>query len=202
MVYSDYTKKRIIFYHSKGYKAPTIAKHLLDEGIEVSRRGVSSFLVRVERTGSMARRPGSGRPRKRTEEVKDIVERTMRADDETTAKELKVKLANEGYTLSKMTILRCRSELGWTYRGSSYCQMIREANKAKRLEWAQQYLHEAETGFLDVIFTDETSSKWKATAASAAEKSESPRETSQGTRTLYIHVQDCTCNTFVCVSVF
>jgi hypothetical protein len=35
--------------------------------------------------------------------------------------------------------------------------MIREANKAKRLEWAQQYLHEAETGFLEVIYTDETS---------------------------------------------
>jgi hypothetical protein len=35
--------------------------------------------------------------------------------------------------------------------------IIREANKAKRLEWAQQYLHETKTGFLDVIFTDETS---------------------------------------------
>ena len=35
--------------------------------------------------------------------------------------------------------------------------MIREANKLKRLEWAQEYVHEAEVGFLNVIFTDETS---------------------------------------------
>ena len=69
MVYTEYTKKRIVFYH--GYKAPTIAKLLLDEGIEVSRRGVSNFLVWVEQTGSVARRAGSGRPRKRTEEVKE-----------------------------------------------------------------------------------------------------------------------------------
>jgi transposase len=119
MVYTEYTKKRIVFYHAKGYKAPTIAKLLLDEGIEVSQRGVSNFLVRVEQTGSVARRPGSGQPRKRAEEVKEIVEHTMRADDETTAKELKEKLPNGGYVLSEMTVLRSRSELGWTYRGSS-----------------------------------------------------------------------------------
>ena len=35
--------------------------------------------------------------------------------------------------------------------------MIREANKVKRLDWARQYLDEAKTFFLDVIFTDETS---------------------------------------------
>lgn len=31
--------------------------------------------------------------------------------------------------------MRCRTELGWTFRGSSYCQLIREVNKTKRLEW-------------------------------------------------------------------
>ena len=133
MVFTEYTKKRILFYHGKGYKALTIAKRLLDEGIEASRRGVSNFLVRVEETGSIARRPGSGRPRKRTEEVKEIVESTMRADDETTAKQLGEKLAGEGYALSEMSVLRCRSELGWTYGGSAYCQMIRAANRCKGL---------------------------------------------------------------------
>ncbi len=33
--------------------------------------------------------------------------------------------------------------------------MIRSANKLKHLNWAIQYLHEAETGFRDVIWTDE-----------------------------------------------
>ena len=83
----------------------------------------------------------------------------MRADDETTAVQLRAILIAKGYSLSLSTLLRCRKSLGWTFRGSAYCQMIREANKAKHLEWATRYLEEAaaENGFLDVVFTDETS---------------------------------------------
>ena len=36
-------------------------------------------------------------------------------------------------------------------------KMIRETKKVKRLSWAREHLHKAEQGFLDVIFTDETS---------------------------------------------
>ena len=122
---------------------------------------MSAFLARVEQTGDIARRPGSGRPSKRTDDVNDAVERAMREDDETTAKELREKLTTEGHSLSLSSTLRCRRELGWTVRGSAYCQMIREANKAKRHKWASQYVHEAETGFLDVIYSDETSIQMK-----------------------------------------
>ena len=38
-------------------------------------------------------------------------------------------LAHEGYHLSIRTVLRCRTELGWTYRGSAYCQVIRDVVK-------------------------------------------------------------------------
>ena len=51
-------------------------------------------------------------------------------------------------------ILRSRQELGWTFWGSAYCQLIRDANKAKRLEWAQQ--HTGDT-FDNVIWSDEAS---------------------------------------------
>ena len=44
--------------------------------------------------------------------------------------------------------------LGWTFRGSAYCQLIRDANKRKRLEWARQY---ASDDFEDVIWADEAS---------------------------------------------
>ena len=98
-----------------------------------------------------------GRPSKQTDEVKETVENAMRADDETAVKELREQLTAQGSTLSQSSVLRCRRTLGWTVRGSAYCQMIREGNKGKRLEWATKFLHEAETGFLDVIFSDETS---------------------------------------------
>ena len=67
-------------------------------------------------------------------DIKAIVEEAMRADDETTAVRLRAMLIAKGYSLSLSTLLRCRKSLGWTFRGSAYCQMIREANKAKRLE--------------------------------------------------------------------
>ena len=82
----DYTKRRILFYHAKGYRAPSITTRLGKEGIIVSRRGVSDFFLRVETTGSIARRSGSGRPSKQADKVKETVENTMHTDDETTVK--------------------------------------------------------------------------------------------------------------------
>ena len=129
MVYSNYKKQRILYFHFHGYKPPTITKLLREEGMVASRRGVAKFVKRYQQTGSIARAPGSGRPTKITEEVKKIVEEQMRIDDETTAVQLHALLNSRGYHLSLRTILRCRISLGWTFRGSSYCQLIREANK-------------------------------------------------------------------------
>ena len=76
----------------------------------------------------------------------------MRKDDETTAVQLRALLLDKGYQLSLRTILRCRVSLGWTFRGSSYCQLIRDVNKVKRFEWAQNHVSD---DFGDVIWTDE-----------------------------------------------
>ena len=104
--------------------------------MKASRRGIAKFLHRYETTGSIARKAGSGRPTKITTEIKAAVEQQMQLDDETSAVQLHAILLNKGYSISLPTILRCRSALGWTFHGSSYCQLIREANKTKRLEWA------------------------------------------------------------------
>lgn len=62
--------------------------------------------------------------------------------------------SRHGISVSIRTVIRSRQELGWTFRGSTYCQLIRDANKAKRLEWAQQ--HTGDT-FDNVIWSDEAS---------------------------------------------
>ena len=62
----------------------------------------------------------------------------MRQDDETTAVQLYHLLVQKGHPISLRTILRCRKQLGWTFRGSKYCQLIHHANKVKRLEWAKE----------------------------------------------------------------
>ena len=154
MVFDDYTKQRILFFFFMSYRAPTIARYLENEGIVVSRRGVAKFLKHYMATGSIARRQGSGRKTKITEDVKRIVDQQMSVDDETTATQLHVLLTNFGYRLSLRTVLRCRTTLGWTFRGSAYCQLIREANKTKRLEWARKH---RDDDFSNVVFTDESS---------------------------------------------
>ena len=88
--------------------------------------------------------------------MKKLIDERMKNDDKTRAKELGQALTSEGHAVSKSIILRCRWRLGWTYRGSAYCQLIRETNKEKRLWWATQYCEEAMgDGFQDVLWTDE-----------------------------------------------
>ena len=48
MVFSDYTKRRILFYHTKGYYAPTIVGLLQKEDIQVSRRSVKARLHLIQ----------------------------------------------------------------------------------------------------------------------------------------------------------
>ena len=156
MAYSKYTRQRILAYWFQGLKPVSIALKLKEEGIVVSRVGVWKFVKRYQQDGTIHRRPGSGRPSKIAVDVLRIVDAQMAEDDETTAVQLQKLLAEKGHHLSLHTILRSRAKLGWTFRGSAYCQLIRAANKVKRLEWARQYLEESQNdGFRDVVWTDE-----------------------------------------------
>ena len=182
MVYSAYTKRRILFYHSQNYKPTAIRKVLLEEeNIVTTRQGIHRFLTVYRRTGSIDRQPGSGRPSKASEAVKQIVELQMQKDDETTATQLHQLLNAKGYTLSLSTILRCRKSLGWTYRGSAYCQLIRDENKVKRVDWAREHIDD---DFNDVIWTDETTVQLESHRRFACRKrGEPPRPKPRYTRT-------------------
>ena len=155
MVLSMYTKRRIVALRSQGLSCADISRRLLrDESIKVSRQTVWALLKRYKYTMTVCRMPGSGRPPKTSDPcVMAIVEKKMRQDDETTAAQLHRLLEASGVHISVTTILRSRLKLGWTFRGSAYCQMIREANKIKRLQWARQHQHD---DFHDVVWTDET----------------------------------------------
>ena len=99
---------------------------------------MQKFLKKYTESGAIGRQEGSGRKSKITAEVRRLVDEKMMEDDETTAKELKKMLAEYGHHVGETTALKCRTELGWTCRGSAYCQMIREVNRGKRLKWARK----------------------------------------------------------------
>jgi transposase len=140
--------------YAKGLRAPSIRVKLAKEGLATTRQGIYKFLCKFEEAGTIARRPGSGRPSKVAGEIEQLIEAKMQKDDETTVEQLQKLLQSQGHTLSKMTILCCRHRLGWNTRGVAYCQMIQEANKAKRLIWAKENI---DKNFNNVIWTDETS---------------------------------------------
>ena len=79
-------------------------------------------------------------------------------NDELTTRDLadKVKITFPDAKMSDATIGRIRKELGWTKTSPQYCQLIRDVNQVKRLEWYEERISEKEE-FSDVIFTDESS---------------------------------------------
>ena len=159
MPYTNYVKLRILHHHQRGLRPYTITKVLETEGIKVSRFGVHKFIIMYNETGSIGRRPGSGRISKVTSHVKALVEEQMQCDDETTAHQLHQMLLEHGVDISFRTILRCCTVFGWTFRGRAYCQLIREGNKTKRLEWCDLY---KDDNFDDVIWTDQSTIQLKA----------------------------------------
>lgn len=88
MVYSQYKKQRALHLYREGIKPPTITKMLGREGLKVSKSGVLKFLKRYKETGSISRKPGSGRPCKITPEMKALIDHQMELDDETTAMQI------------------------------------------------------------------------------------------------------------------
>ena len=116
---------------------------------------MAKFLKQFMEAGLLSRKPGSGRPLSISSQVKTIFEAKMREDDKTTAYQLRDLLLSHGYNISsRRTVLHCRFQLGWTFQGSAYCQLIRYVNKGKRLEWACEHLHD---NFDNVVWTDKCS---------------------------------------------
>ena len=157
MVLTEEVMIKMLEYHHNGKKPPTIEKMLRREGIKITRVGVWKFLRRYKKTGTIARKEGTGRKSKLSPEIRKVVDDEMTRNDETTAYQLQKILCDKEVQVSVSSALRYIKALGWTYHGSAYCQLIREVNKMKRLAWAKQHLHEAEDGFDDVIWTDESS---------------------------------------------
>ena len=123
--------------------------------------GIHTLLQKHREMNNIDRRSGSGRTTKMTAAVKALVERQMRDDDEMIVVQLHALHLRHGHATTLNTVLRCRTALGWTFRGSAYCQLIRQQNKVKRLQWAQEHLSEgvAATGhelFFIVLFSDES----------------------------------------------
>ena len=153
---TNYTRTQIKLLQKQGLHPAEILRLLKTEGVAVSLASVVRIIKKLKTTGSLANLPRSGRPAKISDEAKVFINRQMRKDDEMTSCRIKNKLAKCGTDVSSSTVRRAWTQLGWTLQRAGYCQLIRDVNKTKRLEFAQRVL-ESEDTFHNVIFSDESS---------------------------------------------
>ena len=136
MPYSDYLRRRVLVHHSRGLSTRATADALSDEGLRATRQGIVKFLRRVQETGSLERQPGSGRPSSMTLQMLGHVEEQMRRDDGTMAQQLLMLLHRHGYKAAAIPRWDGHLEAVLT----AEVQMIREANKAKWVDFARRYV--------------------------------------------------------------
>lgn len=88
------------------------------EGINTTPQTVWRFEKHVRLYGCIEPLPKSGRPMKLDIEDLETIENAM---DETTGKELVALIQRNRFSVSKRTVYRAQSKLGWTSRGTAYC---------------------------------------------------------------------------------
>ena len=74
MPFSEYVKRRALYYQKQGLLPPAIVDALAAEGETATRQGIAKMLKRVEITGRLKRCPGSGRLSKITPAIKAAVD--------------------------------------------------------------------------------------------------------------------------------
>ena len=140
-------------------------------------------------TGSIDRRPGGGRKLALTQEMLDFIEATMQQDQETTLANLRDKL-HEHFNIrpSIGTIDRARRRLGWSFKPTPFCPMVRHVNKDKRVAFATQHPDYYLT-CADCIFSDEFSvSLEKYSRHCAWKKGDPPKPRPKPKHPLKVHV--------------
>lgn len=121
MVYSNYVKQRILYFKWLGKSYRKIVEILASEGHVVSKSGIQDFLKKVEQTGSIRRKPGSGGQSKKTPSLLQKIDRQMEVDDKSSLKEMKTVLEKARINVSISSIHRWRNELGWSSKSTKYC---------------------------------------------------------------------------------
>ena len=152
------SRRRLVLLRNLGYSVKSIKERLLEEKIAISRNGIYKILRKYKLTGQIADHPKKRRGTKLSDEHLKYIDDVMADNDELTARQLRHMLTSQWpeLSVSVRTVRRARWKLGWVATRPKYCQLVRELNQVKRLEWCQKQLAENEV-FDNVIFTDECS---------------------------------------------
>jgi transposase len=145
-------------------KQRDVILHFWCEGVrnanEIHRRtniGLSTIyynLKKLEKTGDVARKPVSGRPRKITGSAVNVIGQQIRRNPQITRKGLVQKLEEKGIKVSKDTVGRHLQRQGYKNALPIATPMLTAEHKKKRVEWAKKHIDD---DWSRTVFSDETS---------------------------------------------
>ena len=146
----------VIHMRTEGHGYGTIVSMLQDKGTKTSRTTVKKLWRKFQGTGLVTDKKRVREGRFGTQEHKDFIDLCMSNHPDMTAKILSDRIMEQfGIRMSDSRINTVRRDCGWIQKGTRYCQLIRHANKEKRVEWCTRML-QTEEKFDDVVFTDES----------------------------------------------
>lgn len=140
----------------RGFTVKEIIKRLEEQHVFISRSAIFKLLKKYRRYGTVGDLRRSRLPKKLSEDQLVFIDDSLAENDELTARKLRYLLQERWpeTVVSISTIKRARKGLGWVATRPKYCQLIREVNKIKRVNWCEERIKDNEK-FEDVIFTDE-----------------------------------------------
>ena len=153
-MYSMYLRERIVRL-SQSVSGKALLDALKEEGFCVSKSGVYYVLKKYRQSGILYDYPRSGRPTALGSQTHDCINLWLSTNNELTINDILLKLNAMGINVSKSALGRAIQRIGWSARATRYCQLIREQNKLKRVDFCQLVLRNGDN-FQDVVFTDET----------------------------------------------
>ena len=147
---------RILILKNEGYSVHSIKERLLEEQIYISQTAIYNLLKKYRKYHVYTDLPRAAAPKVLNDEQVKFIDNEMAKNDELTVRQIQALLLTKWPQLvvSLTTIKKTKKQLGWVVGRPKYCQLVRVANKQKRVDWCRDRLAEHET-FDNVIFTDE-----------------------------------------------
>lgn len=150
------TAARAVFLLQEGQSQWSVAMQL-----GVSRRAIRNVWERYQETGSVARRPGTGRVRSTTAQEDRYLRLTARRERTVTARTLQTRLRQSTEPrVSDQTIWNRLHEDGQCFRVRAIRLKLTRAHRAARLRYAREHLEWTMDNWKNVLFTDECKVKF------------------------------------------
>ncbi len=140
-------RNEIVHLRKQQLSYGTIKLFLANKGIYVGRNSIKELCKKFDVLGSVVDKKIRRLSKFGDLQAhKDYINEVMSAQPDTTARDL-VDGIKESFdiNLSVERVCEIRKSLGWTRQSTRYCQMIREVNKLKRLNWCTEQENNWET---------------------------------------------------------